>query len=365
MAAIHLLPTNATPLEIAFSETGDVYDRIDAAGMAGMRSFKYSNTPAAFYPFLVYEYGLGPISRFFDTYADLIAAGIDWQRLRGTPDATAAALAWIGYDAIALEDSYAARRFWTRYQIGMGELPPDGEEDPYLYDAEYLAGLSDPSRSVFFRGWHGYDVRSLEWGDLAWGDSIWGDDSGVRMPNGQTKWSHGRTYDVSVALTVDQKAALSLNYTNGDPVTWDALPWEAPGRTWDQITDAAALHAWLIGRMGAYVGFYDDAYQPIGYRRAIHAKDVTADHAPTSSSFVEVLCRTDFGEGFGSTAAYCRVLFHARPTDLTKPGRLWLEPGEIEIDPDYDPTDTQTDFIALPIVFGRTIREEVTITVEA
>ena len=365
MAAIHLLPTNATPLEIAFSETVDVYDRIDAAGLAGMRSFKYADTPAAFMPFLVYEYGLGPISAYHATYADLLAEGVAWQRVRGTPDALDQSLGWIGYDATALIDSYPARRWWTRYQIAMGELPPDGEEDPILYDAEYLAGLSDPARSIFFRGFHGYDVRALEWGDLAWGDAIWGDDSGVRMPNGETLWSHGRAYDLTVALTVDQKAALSLTYTDGDPVAWDALPWDAPGRSWTEVTDAAALHAWLIGRMNAYVGFYDADFAPIGYRRAIHVKDVTdALPAVPGTSYAEVLCRTDFGEGFGSVAAYCRVLFHARPTDLTKPGRLWLAPGEIETDPAYDPDDTQSDFVALPIVFGRTIREEVTITVE-
>lgn len=365
MARVHLLPTNATPFERAISEATDVFDRLDAAGMAGMRGFKYASTPAAFFPFLVYEYGLGEISAYHASYADLIAEGVDWQRERGTPAALARALGWIDYDDIDLVDSYPSRRFWARYQIGMGALPPDGEEDPVLYDAEYLAGLSDPARSRFFRGFHGYDVRALQWGDGAWGDTIWGDDSGVTMPNGRTKWSHGRDHAGDVTLTADQKVALGLAYSDGDDIGWSNLPWSAPGVTWDGVTDAAALRAWIIENTPAYVGFFDADGDPIGYRRAISVSDVTDQHDPVEdTSYVAVECRTDFGEGFGSVAASARVLFHARPTDLTKPGRLWLAPGEVEIDPAMDPDETTTDAVALSIEFGRTIREHVTITVE-
>lgn len=365
MAAVDLLPPNATGAERAFSKAGDLFDRMDQAGIAGMRGFKFTGTPAAFYPFLVYEYGLGSVSAYHASHADLIAEGIDWQRSRGTPAAILRALGWIGYGVPALVDLYPSRRFWTRYMIDMGELPPAGEEDPVLYDAEYLAGLSDPARSRFVRGFSGYDVRALQWGDGAWGDTIWGDDSGVRMPDGDVKWSHGRDHSGSVALTAAQKTELLLDIQDGDILTWTDLPWNAPGVTWNGVTDAALLKAWLVERMPAYIGFYDAADEPIGYRRAISLKDVTDQNPPVAgTSYLEATCRTGFGEGFGSVAAAVRVLFHARPADASKPGRLWLEPGEIETDPQFNEADARTDAVAMPIEFARTVREHITITVE-
>ncbi len=361
----HLMPpSSGTPTEKSISHGIDYIVRVSDY-IDDIRGFKYERPlNETVGPWLVQEYGLGGISKYFDTSEETIDAGIPWSRIRGTEQALMIALGWIGYDSSLLHDAWAIRRMWSRYQVEMGVVP-DPDELELLLDAEYLLGLSDPARSFFFRGFEGYDVRVMEWGDNAWGDTIWGDDSGVRVPGGTALWSHGRFYSVPVALTADQKAAMQLDFTDGSEVNWGDFPWIAPGLTWTEVTDAVEFHGWLMEQMSTYVGFYDASYNPIGYRRAIHNRDVTDELPPVAdTAFVEVRCRTDFGEGFGSTAAYVKVLFHSRHIDLTKPGRLWLEPGEIEIDPAYDQNDTQTDFIALPIEFGRTIREEVTITVE-
>lgn len=365
MPPIHLLPPNATPFEQSFSEAADLYDRINAAGIAGMRGFKYSATPAEFYPFLVFEYGLGPISSYFADYASLIAAGVGWQRLRGTPSALALAMGWIGYDATSLEDSKPTRRLWTRYQQKMGRVPTAAEEDPLLYDAEYLSGLSDPARSVFFRGFEGYDVRPIEWSQRRWGSCLWGDSSGVRMPNGDTKWSHGENYEASVTLTAAQKQELGLDVTVGTQIGWWPITPATPGVTASTVTDPSAYKSHILTGTPAYLGFYDAADQPIGYRRCFGVKDVTADQPPTGETvYVRFKARTDFGEGFGSTCAKIALMLRARPTDPKKPGLLWLGPGELTFDDDFNAANLQTEFVALAISFRQTVREHVTITVE-
>lgn len=359
MATVNILPPCATELERAVAAASDVYDRLDAAGVADVRGFKLGDPPSAFHAFLLYEYGLAPIAQYHASFADTVSEGISWQRLRGTPAALAQALGWLDYDALSLEDREPLRRLWVRYQVGMGKLFPVGEEIDTLMGAEHLAGLSDPARSVFVRGWHGYDVRALRFSISRWGDSIVGDDSGVRLPDGTVKWSHGRDHTGAVTMTEAQRIALEVDVANGDVLSWGAFPWSAPGVSWNGVTDAAAFKAWLLGNVGAYVGFFEAGDDAIGYRRAMPVRDVTDQHGePAGTAVVEVECLTGFGDGSGATAATARVCFGAAPIDPAKPGRLWCAPDQITA-----PANQQTDPVSLPIAFAATVRERVTITV--
>jgi len=364
MTRRHLLPGTSTTFEKGMALGFDRED-ILAPTIESLRTQKLIDRPDNFLPWLSIEYGLGEISRFFADQNDLIDTGIPWQRLKGTPAAIIAALGWIDYDTITIHDVVLRRRLWNRFQIEMGEVPTQEEELERLLDAEYLGTVSAPARSPFYRGFELYDVRPLEYGWKKWGESLWGNDSGVRVPGGKTKWSHGQDYSGSVSLTETQRQELSVDYENGDPIGWDPIPANTPGITWQGVTDAAALKVFLMSRIPAYIGFYDAADQPIGYRRAFGVRDVTGDFPPiANTAYFEIRCRTDFGDGFEATAAKVAILFHSFPSDLEKPGKLWLEPGEIAFNPDLTSENLKTDFIAMPIEFRRTVREHVTLTVE-
>ncbi|RWC91851.1 MAG: hypothetical protein EOS72_03045 [Mesorhizobium sp.] len=360
---IHLLPANSTRLERAISESLGYLEQLGAAADS-VRGFKFRRPlNPSIAPWLVAEYGLGPISAYFNGVEALISAGIPWQRIRGTPLAIVQALGWIGYDTTTLEDHNSRRLKWNRYQVGMGKVP--AVELPVLRDAEYLAGLSDPARSVFSRGWHGYDFRTLEWSQGKWGNAIWGDDSGVRVDGGTVKWSHGEELSGTITAGPSERVALGVDVHQGDPVSWGDFPWTTPGLTWNGVADVVALKTFLMLRLPVYVGFYDEAGMSIGYRRPIAVSDVTTDHPGSGESiFVEVECRTGFGDGEGRAAASCALVFRAHPADLTKPGKLWLEPDEIEFEDGFDPTDMKVGSVPADFLFRRTVRHHATLTLE-
>ena len=131
------------------------------------------------------------------------------------------------------------------------------------------------------------------------------------------------------------------------------------------MSDPKAYKAFLLARLPTYLGFFDAEGQPIGYRRTFGAIDVTGEYpAIVDTAYVRYQARTDFGEGFGASAASVALLFRAAPADPERPGQLWLEPGEIAFDPAFNADNLQTDPIPLPLTFRRTVRELVSITVE-
>jgi hypothetical protein len=359
MTRHHLLPRNATGFEKAVSFASDVHDRIDTAGLANMRGFKFVNTPTPFYPFIAYEYGLGEISSYFNDYPTLIDEGIHWQRVRGTPAAIERAMSWIGYDETVLEDDKRKRRMWVRWQQQMGKVPTAAEEDPLLYDAEYLGNKSDPARSYFYRGFQTYDVRALEWGNKSWGNFIWGDSSGVRMPNGKTKWSHGQAYSAAGTASDPLKAALGVDFIDGDELPWGAIPWDTDGLIWDGVDDVRKFKWFMLSGYTCFIAFYDASDAVIGYRRAFKLRDVTDVSTGAENVKVQAIARTDFGNGFGNEAAKVAVVFDAEPAAPHPVGRLWLPSGGLSFD-----AAKVSAKLPLSIALRRTVRELVQITFE-
>lgn len=356
MTRQHLLPVNSTPLERAIGLALDREDQV-AHGVEAMHAFKFQRPLLAggdFGPWLLVEYGLGAIARFFETHEAAIDAGVPWSRKRGTPAAIAAAIAWLGHTAISVEHQFPRRRKWNRYQIGMGALPPLDKEVAHLNDAEFLAGLSDPARSVFRRGFHGYDVRALEFGKGRWGGAIWGASSGVAVAGGTTRWSHGRTHEVAVTLSAATMAALRLDVENGDPVTWDDIPWAAPGRTWAGVVDAVALRAYLFRLLPMHLAFYRPDGSLIGARRMVALVD--GEGFSFTASF-----RTGFGDGAGEDVSTVRVLFgRSGPADA--PYRLWLRPDDLTL-ATGDADVLRSNPAPLEITLAHTLRELITVTI--
>jgi hypothetical protein len=375
-----LLPPSSTDFENSVEGAIDKFDII-APALDGIKGVKYArplNPTVA--PWLVEEYGLGPISQYFGpggrttitdrnhqilttlngdviligtTIEVLIDEGRQWQRIRGTPQAVVNALGWISYYNVAVEDQVVGRRRWHLYQIDMGELPlPD--EEQRLADAEYLAGISDPARSIFSRGYFGYDVRVHIWGRSRYSRSIWGADSGVILPPGQTKWSHGRYHDTDTVLTADDLDALGIDYNGGDEVAWDSgLSWEAEGVSWDGVDDAPTLRAWILTHSDAYLGFYDADGDPIGYSKIL-TKPVVDRSAGT---VVRYEARTGFGDGAGHHPASAAIVYGGANGPTVKPFKRWLTPDQIE----FAAAEIKVGDFPVDIDFLKTVREFFTV----
>ena len=97
-----LLPGNATAWERALGDALDTNLSVSSA-IAAIRGTKLLAPPPSFLPFLIYEYGLGELTPFVPNLYELIAEGIDWQRVRGTPAAIDLALEWLEYAGSIVE----------------------------------------------------------------------------------------------------------------------------------------------------------------------------------------------------------------------------------------------------------------------
>ena len=355
-----LWPPNATAYELAV-EKGVLFDDDVNTAVDAIAGFKFARPLiASVAPYLIWEYGLSGIERFFDTAEDAIDAGIPWSRTKGFVSASRTALEWIGYENPVFHDDQHRRRCWGRGQIGMGELP-GANEVGRLFDAYDLLELqgSLPARSRFFRGFHGYDVRAAETGYKRTARSIIGDSSGVRIAGNPVKWSHGRDHVLQATASSGEREDLGVNYQNGDVLTWGSWPWSAPGVTWNGITDAAAFKAFMIARLSAYVAFFDADDTFIGYRRVGQAvENVTGTVDPGDGlAAVKFECRTGFGDGAGQAVASAAIAFGVNPSDDAKPGTQWLEPNQVELTNAVVVGKTAAAF-----TFALTQREHVTFT---
>lgn len=360
MSFVSLLPDNRTVLEDALGIATDPSEPV-LADIEATRGFRYARPlNASVAPWLVLEYGLAPISAYFATVEDLIDQGREWQRIRGTPSAFHAALRWINYQFAAIEDQGGrGRRRWHLYQCAMGELP-GASESLRLANAEYLGGISDPARSEFFRGWHGYDVRAMRWGRGRFGNTMWGDSSGVRIDGGNVKWSHGRSHTVEATGTIEDWAAFGWDDALADMVaasgTWSpSLAWITPMLYWSGTMAEAAVKTWLLMQRQAHLVFRDADGSPIGYARAIR-KPVDNSAAALAPS-VRYEIRTAFGDAAGATAASVGVVYDLMTKPDVKPCKSWLTPPEVVKD-----SGVEAGSAAWAHTFQKTVRETVELT---
>lgn len=337
--ADHLLPSNATAFERAFSLATDESARLDP-GIVAMRTAKRTLIPDSFLPFLIYEYGLGEVSAFVRDQRELLRTGIDWQRVRGTPYALTLALRWLEY-AATLDQADVARARWNLFQLALSRIPPDAD----LERIEAVAGLSVPVRSHFWRGYRGYDVREMVWSRKRWGGAAWSSSSGVRVRDGGAKWSFGRTRDFEVPMDQPTLEALGAWVPlAGASLEWGNFTWEAVGATWvgaDVQDRINAIISALTGRR-VYVVLRDASGAVIGYRRAraVHPVipvlrgrysvgnvSLEIERAAPAGLYVEAM--TGFGDGAGQSVASVSLAWDAEPYDFATPGLLWVPPNDM------------------------------------
>lgn len=150
-----LLPSNATALETAISESMDRTPEI-GPGVVALRGFKH-NPSDEIVPYLVAEYGLQEIADFIPDLRLLLSRGIAWQRIVGTPAALHQALRWINHDGDIEEFPATARKWWW-FQI---HLPFEPSNTQFLRPMTRLVMSSKPLRSEFARMTAGWDVRAF------------------------------------------------------------------------------------------------------------------------------------------------------------------------------------------------------------
>lgn len=380
-----LLPTNATAFEEAAAAATDVFGRlelpVDAIPLA-----KLVSPPESYLPFLAHEYGLGPITPYVPDLASLIDEGVDWTRVRGTPASVAQALGWVGFTGDLVE-APAHRARWHLFDLALAAHW--GDEPVDLAAIAAVVGLSVPVRSHFWRGFHGYDVRPVDWSYTRWGDAAYSRSAGVRLDADGPIWSFGRTYDFDGTLGEADLTALGAwsAEIGGTPPGWDDVSWDASATKWSMLgeADRAAAIAADLAAQPVWAVFRDPGGSVLGYRKARVARGVALSggglyavgpnrYAPSDlpdGFYLEFL--TAFGEGYGATAAATGLLFDAIPADTAKPGLQWAGPGEltggVEVALDgtltaYDPSgaasvDTNPAGATTEIEFGQTTRERV------
>lgn len=348
-----LLPSNSTSYELAVEGALDYGNKFYDALNASKHIKLQRPLPEGFGSFVVSQEGLSSISQFFTTHEEVLDNGLPWIDLRETPAGVTTALSWIGYTSPSLEDQNIGRRKWNRYQINLGQLPPENEVET-LIDAEYLADLSDGARDVPFRGFHGYDVRAIRTGRGKTGRNRIANSSGVRVQGGSTKWSHGEAFSVSSVATVAEKTFLGVDYIQGQKLKWENIPWAAPGITWNGIQNVALFKSWRVLQANTYIAFFDSADELIGLSRVGNWK--SSGIPAGDDAVLTFTTRTNFGDGAGKIAASCAMMFSANNTDETKPGKKWLEPNDISLPDGISILDASIGKTAIAINFKETVR---------
>ncbi|OCC05114.1 hypothetical protein BA190_09365 [Labrys sp. WJW] len=361
-----LLPPASPPLGKAISLASDIYGLVDP-NVTALRGLKLGNPPPSFLPYLIYEYGLGELSPYVPSLYQLIREGIQWQRVRGTPAAIFMGLGWLGYGG-TLEEEPTWRRRWNRFQIQL-----DRVRDHDLPDLERIDGivsLSPPVRSKFSRGFAGYDVRAFVTSKSKASNAIYSDNSGVTLPGIGAKWSFGRNYDFTRALTQAELTALDAwipPVDEGGPWGSDNNLWVDEDFVWS-VPAAQARRNAIAEAVTAYQPWlrFDDADgNPIGFRRAvIHPVAVSSageyqvgaskwTTLTTTPTAMVLRARTDFGDGSGSAAASVAPVFGGGPAVGLKPGLMWLTPDQFS-------GGIPLAGSAVSIPFGLTVRERCT-----
>jgi len=161
----HILPPQTTALERAVDQGLPAWDWMaDSCAPAVLRR------DAQFLPWLAVDWQVAQFAPYFDSVQALLAATLPrWLMRRGSPASVRAALAWLGFDAAALDEDGA----WLH--LDLGRLIAEAELRPVAH----VVRASLPAQVRFHRVFHGYDLRPIRLDSGRLDDCLLDDDSGV------------------------------------------------------------------------------------------------------------------------------------------------------------------------------------------
>lgn len=340
----HLMPSNATALERAVSLTLDRTPEL-GPGADDLHAFKLrAPINETVLPWLVIEYGLGPITPYLPNLATVIEYGVRWNKVKGTPQGIREALSWIGYTYDTLYEAPTRRTRWHLFEL---ELDRFWDREADLDLAEAVGRLSEPARSPFWRGWREYNVRAFEWSASRWGDAIWSDASGVRLHDGGVQWSFGRTHEPEGGVHVFTEQELTdlglwIEPVEDGGLSWGPFPWTTGGLKWTSAGAMARARVIATGLLAKsfWIALKRGDGTVVGHRRARAVHCVTAQFGgryqaggtqyepePDLSDRLYVEAMTAFGEGAGETVASWNLVIGGALPAGAKPGVMWL-PGD-------------------------------------
>jgi hypothetical protein len=212
MSLYDLLPPNATTLERDFSRAVSSLERVGPA-VPTIRTAKRTNIPDGVVPWLIYEYGLNELLPYLgNNQRRAIEEGVQWQRLRGTPQALRTALGWIGFQPL-VEESEAGTIRWAEFQLGLDQPPDDLEITDGLIG---VSRLSAPVRSRLFRVYSGYDHRRFLLDDHELSGGSWlCDHTGVYLRPDWPQLSFGRGRQDTLDYSDEPAAELGVERIHG------------------------------------------------------------------------------------------------------------------------------------------------------
>lgn len=196
-----LLPPNATPLELAVEAATALDERItDLDTISGLKT----RVPEALIPWLLWEYGLVPLTPYLTDPRRAIAEGIVWQRIRGTPKALTTALGWVGCEDARIEETGPGFG-WSRIQIDPGLVPSRDQARGVIA----VSGLSLPARSRLARLYHDLDLRALRLDRDTLDRALLDDWSGIDLDGARQSYRtrHATTF---VRPATDPRAGLTI-----------------------------------------------------------------------------------------------------------------------------------------------------------
>lgn len=364
-----LLTPSSGRFEQAYEATRVSRSDVIWSATPAVTTMKDSPPPAAL-PFLIYEFGLGMLTPYVSNLYELLdGRGVRWLRVRGTYEAIDRGLQFLGLTA-TMEPAWHGRVWWNSAQLRFPVLPEN--DAPLLGRIEGITRLSLPKRSDLRRGVHEYDIGPILADHARLDGSLVEHESGVRLNDGGTIWSFGRTKEIEHVLTQAEGTAIGnwLDEPEGGVVAWNDITysWVDATFSWSdtpEVQRRALMAAWF-GAETLYLTFRTSAGVVIGHRRcrAVWPAKTQIDgvykfgddrYQPLPGGtrvYVEAL--TDFEDADGVTAANISLTVGAILAEGTPPGRLWLMPGELVGGEEIVVTATNTPL-------RKTVRERVKI----
>jgi hypothetical protein len=187
MSRRHILPPQTTALERAVDQTVPTW-----GWMADSVAPGYVSRDPAFTSWLALDWQVAQFAPYFDTAAALLIAALPWLRGRGSAASVRAALGWIGWHDVALDEDGA----WLH--LDLGRIATHAE----LLPLAHVVRASIPAHVRFYRMFHGWDARMVRFDDADGLDAgLLDDDSGVWVdvaPYGEPlKVSQGQTHSTA------------------------------------------------------------------------------------------------------------------------------------------------------------------------
>lgn len=211
-----LLPRNASQQELAI-EQSLVHPAAVGVGVENILSVKENPQDDALL-WLVWEYGLENLLPFI-TPREAVENGVEWERIKGTPESVRLALSWLKYGAPAIEEEDSSSVHWSEFMVDPGGVPSRDK----LSAVKRLSELSAPVGTSLSRIYHGYDLRRFVLDGSRFGDLL-SDYSGVYDDEIGVVLSFQRDTDSAIDNESDAAATTNVRRMHGANNVYDDRP---------------------------------------------------------------------------------------------------------------------------------------------